>query len=50
MTSLELKLVAAAVYSNYETSIVDHGDMEPTDGLTSPPLGQRLNLSFKHIE
>jgi hypothetical protein len=39
----EMKLVAAAIYSNYTTHIVDDdGVADQTDGYTSRPAKERL--------
>ena len=44
-----MKLVVAAIYANYITSIVEMGDMEDADGFVGRPKGNKLVLSFKHV-
>ena len=46
---LVMKLVVAAIYTNYTTNIVEMGDMEDADGFVGRPKGNRLVLSFKHV-
>ena len=43
---IELKLVVAAIYSNYVTSIVDDTGMEHADGYLAGPVGDKLELKF----
>jgi len=43
---LELKLVVAAIYTNYTTMIVDDEDIEPMDGYLGGPKGNKLILNF----
>ena len=45
----EMKLVVAAVYSNYMTQIVDGEGMEQADTFVSGPVGGKCVLSFKHV-
>jgi hypothetical protein len=45
-----IKLVTAAIYSNYETSIVDDTGIEPLDGFVDRPAGNKLVLKFKHVQ
>jgi hypothetical protein len=42
----EIKLVMAAVYSNYTTSIVDDDGIEPDYAFISLPRGRKLMLKF----
>ena len=44
-----MKLIAAAIYTNYTTSLVEMGDMEDADGFVGRPKGNKLVLSFKHV-
>ncbi|CZS98972.1 related to pisatin demethylase cytochrome P450 [Rhynchosporium graminicola] len=46
----EIKLVTAAVYSNFRTSIVDDEGIEQEDGYTCGPKSNRLFLSFEKVE
>jgi hypothetical protein len=36
----------AATYTNFTTSIYDHGEMELADGFTAGPKGNRLQIKF----
>ncbi|KAJ6144323.1 hypothetical protein N7470_008218 [Penicillium chermesinum] len=45
----ESKLVVAAIYSNFETTIVDDTDIEAIDAYTVHPRGQRLVLKFNAV-
>ena len=47
---IEIKIVTAAIYSNYETSIVDDTGIEPLDGFIGRPTGNKLVLKFKHVQ
>lgn len=42
----EVKLIAAAVYSNYTTSIVDDTGIEQGDGYTGRPASEQLWVRF----
>ena len=42
----ELKFVAAAIYTNYTTKIIDDEDMEQLDGYVGGPKGEKLILQF----
>lgn len=44
-----MKLVVAAVYSNYVTEIVDGEGMEQADTFVSGPVGGKCVLRFKHV-
>lgn len=46
----EIKLVTAAIYTNYETSIVDDAGIEPMDGFVGRPVGNKLVLKFKQVQ
>ena len=50
MKSLETKLVAAAIYSNFRTTIVNDDDIEAIDAYTVHPHGEKLILKFQKIE
>jgi unspecific monooxygenase len=47
---LELKLVVAAIYTNYTTTIVDDEDIEQLDSYSSGPKADKLILQFKRTE
>lgn len=44
-----MKYLVATVYSNFTTSIHDHGSMELQDGYLAGPKGHRLELKFHNI-
>ena len=46
----EIKLVVAAVYSNFRTHIVNDEGIEQTDGYTCGPAGNKLFLRFEKVE
>ncbi|KAE8163456.1 cytochrome P450 [Aspergillus tamarii] len=43
----EIKLVTAAIYTNYKTSIVNDDDIEAIDAYTVKPRGDKLVLKFE---
>ena len=45
-----MKLLAASIYTNYTSHIVDDEGIEPTDGYTSHPISGQLWLRFDRIE
>ncbi|KAI4865927.1 cytochrome P450 [Hypoxylon rubiginosum] len=45
----DMKLVIAAIYSNYTSHIIDDGGIEETDAYTSRPKGNSLWLRFERI-
>ncbi|KIY02256.1 uncharacterized protein Z520_02394 [Fonsecaea multimorphosa CBS 102226] len=45
-----MKYLIAGVYTNYRTTIHDHGDMEAIDEYMSGPKGHRLEVKFHKIE
>ncbi len=45
----EMKLVIAAIYTNYTTEIVDDKGIEQADEYISGPAGGKLILRFKHV-
>lgn len=45
----EMKLVAAVIYSNFRTSIVDDDGIEAIDAYTVKPKGDKLILRFEHL-
>ncbi|KAK1989049.1 cytochrome P450 family protein [Colletotrichum cereale] len=44
----EMKLVAAAIWTNFTTHIVDDTDIDQDDTYTARPLAERLVLRFEH--
>lgn len=47
---VEIKLVMAAVYSNYTTSIVDDEGIEQDYAFISLPRGRKLMLKFTPVD
>ncbi|KAJ5951947.1 cytochrome P450 [Penicillium vulpinum] len=45
-----MKFFFAGIYSNFTSTVHDHGDMEPSDGYLSGPTGHRLELKFHLLE
>jgi unspecific monooxygenase len=45
----ELKIVVAAIYTNYTTKIIDDGDIEQLDAYSAGPKGDKLILQFKKV-
>ncbi|KAE8451553.1 hypothetical protein EG329_003626 [Mollisiaceae sp. DMI_Dod_QoI] len=45
----EIKLIVAAVYSNFRTHIVNDEGIEQTDGYTCGPAGNKLFLRFERV-
>lgn len=45
--STEMKLVIAAVYTNFDTTVVEDDNMEATDAYTVKPKGEKLVLRFE---
>ena len=45
----ELKLLTAAIYTNYVTEIVDDEGIEQTDEYVARPAGEKLILRFRHV-
>lgn len=45
----EIKLVVAAVYTNFRTHIVDDDGIEQTDGYTCGPTSNKLFLKFERV-
>ena len=44
-----MKLVVAAVYTNWTTEIVHGGGMEQADTFISGPVGEKCVLRFKRV-
>ena len=47
--SLETKLVAAAIYTNFRTSIVNDEGIEAIDAYTVHPTSEKLILKFDTV-
>jgi len=45
----EMKLAAAAIYTNFLTTIIDDEGIEATDAYTIKPRGNKLILKFELI-
>lgn len=45
----EMKLIVAAIYSNYTTKIVDDEGIEAIDAYTTKPRSNQLILRFEHV-
>lgn len=44
-----MKLVVAAIYTNFQTSIVNDDRMEAIDAYTVKPRGEKLVLRFSKV-
>ena len=44
-----MKLVTAAIYTNYKTSIVDDAGIEQIEGFIAGPKSGRLVLDFERV-
>ena len=49
LATQEIKLIVAAIYSNYTTEIVDDEGIEELDAYTTRPKSNQLILKFKHV-
>jgi len=47
---IAMKHTIVAIYTNFRTSIHDHGDMEIGDGYLAGPKERRLELKFRRAE
>ena len=45
-----MKLLIAAIYTNYTTHIVDDEGIQQEDAYTAPPKGNKLVLRFERVE
>ena len=43
----EMKLVVAAIYTNFSTTVIEDDDIEATDAYTIKPKGEKLVLKFE---
>ena len=48
--TVEMKLITAAIYTNFSTHIVDDEGIEQVDAYTAGPRGDKLVLSFERVE
>lgn len=48
LATQEIKLLVAAIYSNWTTEIVDDQGIEEIDAYTTRPKSNRLVLRFRH--
>ena len=46
----EMKLITAAIYTNYRTYIVDDEGIEQEDAYTAHPKSNKLVLRFERVE
>ena len=46
----EMKLLLAAIYTNYATSIIDDTGIEMIDAYVSGPKGNQLTLRFERAD
>ena len=44
-----MKIATAAIYTNYETGIVEAGDMAQEDMFIAGPVGEKLVLRFRNV-
>ena len=47
---VEMKVLLAAIYTNYTTSVVDDKGIEQEDAYTAGPVGNKLVLKFARVE
>ncbi len=47
--NLVLKTITAAIYTSYETIIVDDEGIEPEDAFLAEPVGRKLVLKFRSV-
>ena len=47
---LEMKLIIAAIYTNFSTHVVNDEGIEQEDAYTAGPRGNKLMLRFEHVE
>lgn len=48
-SNLGMKLVTAAIYTNFNTFVVDDSGIEQVDAYTAPPKG-KVMLRFSRVE
>jgi hypothetical protein len=44
-----MKIATAAIYTNYETEIVEAGEMAQEDMFIAGPVGEKLVLKFRNV-
>ena len=49
MRVIELKLLIAAIYTNFATSIVDDSGIDQMDAYIAGPIGNKLILRFHEV-
>ena len=49
LTRLGIKAMAATIYSEFETHVVDDSGMEQIDGILAGPVGDKLLLKFRYV-
>jgi hypothetical protein len=49
MVGVAMKHAVGAIYTNFTTSIYDHGDMTLGDGYVAGPKGHSLRLKFSRV-
>ena len=47
---VEMKLITAAIYTNYRTYVVDDEGIEQVDAYTAHPRAEKLILRFERVE
>lgn len=45
-----MKLITAAIYTNYRTRVVDDEGIEQIDAYTAHPRGNKLILAYERVE
>ncbi|KAJ4266253.1 hypothetical protein NW762_004236 [Fusarium torreyae] len=45
----EMKFILAAIYANFQTTVVDDGGIEQEDAYTARPVGERLVIRFHKL-
>ena len=48
--SVDLKLMIAAIYTNFTTSVVDDSGIEQADTYVAGPVANKLMLQFHNVE
>ncbi|KAK2764532.1 hypothetical protein FQN54_009227 [Arachnomyces sp. PD_36] len=46
----EIKLVIAAIYTNYTTTVVCDDGIEQEDAFIAPPISRKLDIQFRRVE
>jgi hypothetical protein len=45
-----MKIIFAAVYTNFETVVIDDEGIEQKDSYIAPPIGNKLILQFRPVD